>query len=284
MDNTKTMFDLSSGLPLDGARVRTIAAEFTYNQQYAANAVVLDITYQPLDEDGDEVGDVVNQVYSVGKNWEPTNEGQSVAHTSGKFQTFNDQTNIGRLVHHYLLARGDGDAEAGKAALIAEMEDRGDPSSAGFWVGIEAAMKRVEYPTQKKDSNGNPVMGGTFVIDEFHGFVDEDKTKAKGGAKATGKGGTLAPKADTKAAAKSTSKAAAAATSDDPEELFGAALFAKLQRLARKADNHDKFMDAAFELEDITDKADDKAWTKAAERIIFNSDDDGLFAQARAED
>jgi hypothetical protein len=258
-DQEFSMWELGSGLPLDGARVHSTKAIFTYNQEYAANAVVLDITWQPEDESAD----AQHQLYSVGKNWEPLDSGAKVGATSGKRQKFNDQTNIGRLIAAYIEARGNGDFQTGLKAVISEGME---PDDAQFWIGLDVTLKSVKYPTQSKNPDGTVKEGSTMVVGEYHGRIGEDAPKGK-----------VAAKPAAKAAAK---PAAATSDGDDHAEHLGQALYRKLKKLAVDADDHDAFMDAAFALEDAT--SDDKAWNKATERIILNSDSDSLFAQARA--
>lgn len=257
-DNEFSMWELGSGLPLDGARVHSTEAVFTYNNEYAANAVVLDITWQPEDA----THEAQHQLYSVGNKWEPLDEGTEVGHTSGKRQRFNDQTNIGRLIKSYIEARGNGDFDKGLKTVI---EEGIEPNKVNMWIGLDVTLKSVKYPLQTKNPDGTPKEGQTMVIGEYHGRVgDEPKAAAKPAASK--------PKAETKAETNG--------GGTDYADHLGQALYRKLKKLAADAADHDAFMDAAFALDDVS--TDDKAWNKATERIILNSDDDSLFAEARA--
>lgn len=262
-DKDFSMWELSSGLPLDGARVHCTEATFTYNQEYSADAVVLDLTWQPWDGTDDD-GEAKHQLYSVGKKWEPANEGASVQHESGKRQMFNNQTNIGKLIHSYLEARGDGDVAEGMKAVISE---GGEPDQAEFWIGLDVTLKSIPYKTQNgKDAS-------TFGVGEYHGRVGEQK--AKGGSK-----GKLAEKpAGKPATAKPAAKAADVDGEDGWKEHLGMPLYLKLTKLAKGADDHDDFMSKAFDLDDVT--SDDKSWNKVTEKIIMGYEDGSLFATAR---
>jgi len=261
-EQTFTMWELGSGLPLDGARVHSTAAMFTYNQEYAKNAVVLEVTWQPWDGTNDSTdSEAQKQLYSVGQKWEPLDNGESVGHTSGRQQRFNDQTNIGRLITSYIMALGGGDWDRGlKAAMASGME----PNVAAMWVGLDVTLGKVEYDTLGKDEHGNQKRGQTMVIAEYHG-----------------KAGAASPAASTPA---TTSNPPAAASTngggDDVAGHLGQALYRKLKKLAMDSADHDAFMDAAFLMDDVT--SDDKAWNKATERIIMEFGPDSLFTTARS--
>lgn len=253
-----SMFELGSGLPLEGARVHSTEAIFTYNQEYAKNAVVLDITWAHVDDPSVEPQ---HQLYSVGNKWEPLDGGEAVGHTSGKRSKFNDQTNIGRLIQSMIDTRGLDD-------MLAEARETGNEADkAAFWIGLDVTLKGVKYDTLGKNADGTPKQGQTMVIGEWHGRVGDSK-----------------PSKPVKAAADKPAKSAAKAESngggDDYADHLGQALYRKLKKLAVDADDHDAFMDAAFALDDVS--SDDKAWNKATERIILDSGDASLFATARA--
>lgn len=264
-DNEVNMWQASSGLPLEGQRVRTHSALFTYDQEYSADAVVLKITMQPWDGAEDE-GEPKVQMYSVGKNWEPADEGASVTTKDGKPRQFNDMTVIWKFLQSYMAARGNGDIDAGMKALINE---GADPRNADIYNGLDVTMKGISY----KDLSGKDRT--TFGIGEYHGKVGEP---AKPAAK-------LAAKPAAKAAAKPAAKAAPASEADSGgedawKEHLGTKLFIQLKKLAKEAENHDGFMEAAFDLDGVS--SDDKAWNKVTEQIILSYEDDSLFAYARS--
>ncbi len=261
-DQTFSMWELGSGLPLEGARCHSTDASFTFNNEYSANAVVLDITWQPQE---DPSAEAQHQLYSVGKNWEPLEEGTSVGHTSGKRSKFNDQTNIGRLIHSYVSARGGGDFAKGLPIVIAEGIE---PEKAAMWIGLDVTLMTVRYPTQNKNPDGSVKEGSTMVIGEYHGRVGDAPAAASAPAQAA------AP-----AAPASTPAAGAGATSDFAEVL-GQALYRKLRKAAMDAKDHDEFMDVAFNIPETTEG--DKDHVKAIERIILDPDPGSLFADARS--
>jgi hypothetical protein len=254
-----SMWELGSGLPLEGARVHSTDAVFTYNNEYAANAVVLDITWQHEDD----TIEAQHQLYSVGQKWEPLNEGESVGHQSGKASKFNDQSNIGRLIKSYIESRGGGNFDKGLAIVIPEGIE---PNHIAMWIGLDVTLKSIEFPGMGKNPDGSVKMSRTMVIDVYHGRVG-DEAPAKAPAKAASKAKAAAPAAESNGGG------------DDYADHLGQALYRKLKKLAADSADHDAFMDAAFALDDVS--TDDKAWNKATERIILNSDDDSLFASAR---
>jgi hypothetical protein len=273
-DKEVNMWELGSGLPLDGARVHATEAIFTYNQEYSADAVVLDITWQPWDGAEDE-GEAKHQLYSVGKRWEPVNEGTEVAHESGKLQMFNNQTNIGKLIHSLLEALGDGDvAEGMKQVMAAGLE----PYKVDCWIGMDVTLKAITYTTQNNKESS------TFGIGEVHSLPGGEaaapaKTPAK---KAAAPAGKAAPKPGAAAAAKPAAKAEASGEGEEAWiEHLGQGLYRKLKAAAEEAADHDAFMDTAFAMDAVT--SDDKAWNKATERIIMAYEADSLFGTARAD-
>lgn len=276
-DNNRTMFDLSSGLPLDGARVHSVEAQFTFDQGYAPDAVVCAIFWQAHDGEGEDSGEPTRQLYSVGKSWEPEDEGARVVHKSGKFQNFNDSTNIGRLIHSFLEARGNGDVQAGLALAIDEMDTYGTPDSVDFWLNLDVSLKALKYPTQQKDPVTQlPKEGQTMVIDEYFGrFGDATPAKPKGKAVA-GKAATPA-----KAVAAKPSGAAKGNTEVvSPVKHLGPGLLKTLKTLATEVEGHDEFMIAAFELDGVV--TEDQKWNKITEKLIMDFEDGSLFAEARA--
>lgn len=260
-DQEFTMWKLGSGLPLDGARVHSTKALFTYNQEYAKNAVVLQITWQVWDgEHDDPATEPQDQLYSVGNKWEPLDGGESVGHTGGTNKPFNDQTNIGRLITSYLTCLGGGDMDKG---IKAAMATGAEPNKADFWVGLDVTLTKVEYPLPTKPTEPAK-MGQTMVIGELHGRVGE----------------APAAKTTTASAPASAPTASSNGGGDDVAEHLGQALYRKLRKAAQEAADHDAFMDAAFAMDDVT--SDDKAWNKVTERYIMDYSENSLYAQARS--
>lgn len=268
-DKTVNMFEVVSGLPLDGARVHSVAAQFTYNQEYSADAVVLDIEWQPIDEEGENEGESRHQLYSVGKSWEPADGGESVMHTSGNLRNWNSGTNISKILVSLLEARGDGDPADGMRAF---MDEGIYPHEAAFWLNMDVTLKSIEYETQSGKKST------TFGVGEWHGRVGEVAEKPKTG-KATASKAALAPKAGA-GKAKAAEPETSASGEDDWKEHLGQALFRKLKKVAEDAKDHDAFMDAAFGVDGAEEG--DKAWKKITEGIIMDYSDTGLFATARA--
>lgn len=253
-EHEQSMWDLGSGLPLDGARVKIVSAKFNYNQEYNANAVVLDLEFSP------EEGENQHQLYSVGKNYEPADGGATVEHKSGKFVMFNDRSNIGRWIKSYVTARGDGDYDLGLKTVKAEGLE---PHKVDCWVGLDITLASESYKDQNEKERS------TMVVGEYHG--------KEGGAKAS----------KTKA---SDSKSASKAKDEDSDgesfaDILGAALFRKLKKAAAEAKDHDAFMDLCFDGDLKADiVTDDKAHNKKVEKIIMDDKPTGLFMSSRDDD
>lgn len=276
-DDEQVMWELSSGLPLEGQRVHVVGAEFTYRQDYKPDALILVLNYQPVDEDSGEVLDdqePKEQYYSVGNKYEPGDEdGTYAVHKSGKFVSFNNRSNIGRLIHSYMTVRGKGDADKGLAVV---REEGKFPHKAEMYLGLDVTLGSVAY----EDQDGKERT--TLAFTEYHGRVGKGKasksTTSSKSSKAKDDDEDDKPtKASGKASGKSSSK-------KDPEDVFdedhgGKGLIRRINKAAIAAKDHDAFMDAVLDWEELN--TDDKAWNKSAEKLIMDYEDGSMFASAR---
>ena len=155
-DHTFDPFALGSGLPLADTNAVITNAEFKFDTAYSADACVIALTFQP--EDG---GEAQEQLYSVGKNFEPLSRGSELGHTSGRNVNINAQSNYGR----FLGAAGgcEGFKEyAGKTNAT--------PFEAALWIGTRWHLTTVEYETRNPQQPGSEAKVRSAVVpDEFLG-------------------------------------------------------------------------------------------------------------------
>lgn len=272
-EQEQSMWDLKAGLPLDGQRVRTHDCTFTFRQDYLPDQIVLVVGLQPIDEDGDDVEGSKSreQLYSIGRGYEATDEdGTSVKHKSGKFVNFNENSNVGKWIHAYVVARGDGDFDEGLQAVKAE---GAEPHIAAYWDDMDVTLKAVAQEGFIDKSGNKTKDRTTLVIDQFNGRIGEAVKPA--GKKLAGK----------TTEAKTTTKATPAASGGDTfDDFFDAPLLRKLNKAAVAADDHDAFCDVCFEGELQSEiVTDDAAWNKKASKFIMAFKDGSLFATARAD-
>lgn len=235
-------WELGSGLALDGATAEITGARFTIDNNYSAEAVVLELTF--TDE---ESGETQAQLYSVGKNWEIGDKGNTI--TGGK--KVNATSGYGRWIH---------------SAVEADMGDlligRGTPREADIWLGLKVVLTSIEFetmnPTTKEKKNRSMI-----VIES----LAEGSTTETVAVAAKGKG--KAAESTAKGAAKGKGKAA---DEEVPEELLKA-----LRKLAAKTvandGDHGAFVDAALDIDGVPenraamraaqDKGADSIWSSA---------------------
>jgi hypothetical protein len=137
-------WELSSGLPLDGATVTITATEFGYRQNIAKDTTFACLTFQP------EQGDTAEQCYSVGKGWEPGARGAELVTSDGRKRNINDQTGYGKFITAALKCDG----------MKETLRDRGiHYTKAAAWEGLRfelaSVKEEVVNPTtgQKKETS-----------------------------------------------------------------------------------------------------------------------------------
>lgn len=203
-------------------------------------AMVLDVHFKP--NDGGEEGGFF---LSTGSGWEPKQKGAvAVQESTGEANPkgFSRQSAIMKFLA--VMAGGD---ENG--VLLARHEAGLRPWDAAFWQGLDVhlehgAIEKGELVIGAKPVN--PISGEEKKYsDPFFNVVNAEAGKAKTvPKKATGK---AAPKAET--------------NGDAGDEIPKATLM-KLKALAKKAEDHDAFMEAAMEA-DLADGIEDKVSDEA---------------------
>lgn len=264
MSDEFSYFDLGSGLPLADAIVHITAAEFRFDTEYSADAVVCAINMQPLEE-GVEPQE---QLYSVGKGWEPLDGGASVGHGSGKRVKINNQSNYGRWIGAAVQCEG----------FLDEARERGlEPDSAGLWTDLIFRLTTVEYETRNPSKpNDPPKMRTAVVPGEFLGTSEtyegvEEEAPAKPAAKKVAGKKVAAKKVAAKPAGAGVAAAQAAAIAELEEEEGGDEFIEALRGMAAEAEDHESFMEAAFELDAPGDG-------KLAGKVIMSSKPGSVWA------
>lgn len=252
-------FELGSGLPLADANVTITNAEFRFDTSYSADAVVCAIEFTPHEE-GHEAQE---QLYSVGKGWEPLDRGATVAHGSGKPVKINNQSNYGRFIAAAVECEG---------FLDYAREVGLQPNSAALWVGTQWHLGTIEISTTNPSKpNDPPKVKSVIIPDEFLGVGEEDEEEeapAKPAAKKTVAKKVAAP------AKKAAAKPAASPAADQVAELEAedADLVAALIQAATDADDQDAFMEAAMEIEGVSGN-------RLAEKVVMNSKPGSIWAE-----
>lgn len=189
-------WELSSGLPLDGATATVTKAEFGYRNDIAQGVLFLSLTFSP---DGGE--DTV-QSFSVGKGWDTAKKGAELVRGDGRKGSINDQTGYGKFITSALACGG---AEY--------LRGTNGPLDAATWQGTRWELAIT------KETTTNPTTG-----------VSKESSRLIAG-KFLGSEGGKAPAASAKAAetggldAALTEQLAAIAAGSDSHDDFMAAAF-----------------------------------------------------------
>lgn len=235
----------SSGLPLANADVQVVALEFGYNAKLGSDILCANFQFAPIDDDG-ELGEVIDQSFSVGKGWEAVEKGAFLIDENGsRTRTVNGQTNFGRLVN----------------SAVAAIKESGEefpflsPRIASGWVGTRWHIG-TEQVTSTNPQTGKESVKDAFVAAKYLGKIDEAAGVKAAGSKASATGG---------------SKKAKDADEDDETQ----ALRKRLLELAREHDDHDDFVDAAFKIDGVEGGP--------LERAVMRSKGDGsIWAEAKS--
>jgi hypothetical protein len=204
---SESEWELSSGLPLDGATVTVAKAEFGYRQNIAKDTTFACFTFQP------DEGDEQEQAYSCGKGWEPGARGETLVTSDGKSKKLNDQTGYGKFIAAAMKLPG----------CLDTLRARGHYTNASVWVGMRFRLESVKEMT-KNPTTGQEKETSRIMPVEFLGVV--------------GEGGAVVASAAVAVVASS-----APAVSLETEN---AELFHKLVGIAKASPDHDSFMAAAF--------------------------------------
>lgn len=189
-----------------------------------------------LTGDTDEYGEYEVRIL-CGPGWDSLDGGKTARHESGKPKRWNANTHMGLWIDRCIK-----ELDLGKT-----LSGRGDGNEAKVWVGLKFHMKQKQFGF-KNNQTGEDVSYSRLLPEAFLGEV----------------GG------EAKAPAKAEKKAEANGSSNGAGNKV---LLAKLKTLAKKHDTHEEFVDAAMELDGVTDDEE-----------ILNSvvAEDGLYATARA--
>ena len=251
-------FELGSGLPLADAEVTITNAEFRFDTSYSADAVVCAMQFTPHEE-GVEAQE---QLYSVGKGWEPLDRGEMVGHGSGKQVKINNQSNYGRFIAAAVECEG---------FLDYAREVGLQPNSAALWVGTQWHLGTVEVTTTNPSKpNDPPKVKSVIVPDEFLGAGEEEEEEKAPAKKAPAK------KVAAKKAAAPARKPAASPAADQVAELQaedgGEELVEALIAAAGEAEDQDAFMEAAMEIDGVSGN-------RLAEKVVMNSKPGSIWAE-----
>lgn len=159
-DQEKDLFETTSGLPLAGANVTVISSVFEFNNEYAENACVLALTFR---NDDDDTSEPRTQLYSTGKNFEPVDQGDAVAHTSGKVVQFSNSSNYGRLITNTIKNCPEFRKYASDKGL--------QPNSALLWLGAKFTLGTFPYTDMNNKEKE------LIVPVAFHGVDGEEAPK-----------------------------------------------------------------------------------------------------------
>lgn len=253
-------FELGSGLPLADAEVTITNAEFRFDTSYSADAVVCAIEFTPHEE-GVEAQE---QLYSVGKGWEPLDRGETVAHGSGKQVKINNQSNYGRFIAAAVECEG---------FLDYAREVGLQPNSAALWVGTQWHLGSIEISTTNPSKpNDPPKVKSVIVPDEFLGVGEEEEEEAPAKKSVAKKAVPAKKVAAKKAAAKPASSPAADQVAELQAEEGGEELVDALVAAAVEAEDQDAFMEAAMEIEGVSGN-------RLAEKVVMNSKPGSIWAE-----
>lgn len=209
----------SSGLPLANADVEVLEASFGFNAKIGADTLCMNFTFGTLDDDGQVVGETIDQSFSVGSGWEARDGGKYLVDENGnKNRTVNKQTNFGRLI------------DSAREAISASDEEFPftSPRIAEDWIGTRWHVGTVQVTTRNPQTEKETTKDA-FVFTKYYGKTTTEKKApaAKG---------------------KTSSKAAAKADEGDDEL---AALRAQLVALAGECEDHEEFVDKALEIKGV---------------------------------
>lgn len=254
------LFDLGDGLPLSDCNATITNAEFVFDTEYSADAVVMRFTFEPHEEGVEPQ----HQLYSVGKSFEPLDGGAAVGHTSGKHVKISKQSNIGRWMR--AAQECEGFAEAAR-------EHDADTHQAEWWIGSMWHLTTDEYEVRNPSKPDQPPKMRTIIIpDEFLGYADDEEEAPAKPAKSTTKKAVAKKTVAKKATAAPKAAATGAVTVEAlAEEEGGEELIEQLRALASECEDHETFMEQAMDLDGV-------AGNRVAEKAVMSSKPGSIWA------
>lgn len=244
MSEEFSYFDLGSGLPLADTDVTITAAEVGFDTEYSADVAVVKLTFTPDEEGAEEQ----TQLYSIGKAFEPIDQGERLAHTSGKRVKINQQSNYGKWIAAAIHCDGFLD-HAREVGL--------EPDSMELWVGTRWHLTAESFEVRNPSKPNDPPKQRTIILpDVFYGVGDDEEEAAPPVKKAAAKPAGAAKKmAGKPAGAAKKAAAPAPASSGVLDELAaeegGEELIAQLRELAAGVETHDEFMEQAMDVDGV---------------------------------
>jgi hypothetical protein len=258
-------YELGSGLPLADTDATVIAMEFRFDTSYSADACVAAITFQAAE------GEPQEQLYSLGKGWEPVDRGQGCAHVSGRDLNFNKNSNYGRFLTAAFECEG----------FLDEVREEGIiPQDPAMFLGKSFFLGTVEYGTRNPSKEGSEeTMKTAIVPTAYHGFVGTDEEEEEEPAPKSKAKKSVAKKAAAKpkgAAVKGPSAiekkqiALIAELEEEDEEMLES-----LRQLAAESEDHESFMEAAMDLEGVAD-------SEVGQQVAMSSKPGSIWATREA--
>lgn len=216
-------WETGSGLALDGATVTVTALEFGFNASIGAGVTCANFEFT------DDDGEVIEQSFSCGKNFEANRDGTELT-GNGKL---NRNSNFGMLI------------ESLKAVLDNPGDTIGSPKVAENWVGHRFEFGTVEVE-RKNPTTGVTSTKSAFIITGYAGTAEGGEVEA------------AAPAAKPAAAKTGGVKKAAAPKAAGGAAVIGEELWNGLVELASNSEDHDAFVNAALDWPEVDTSKDAK--------------------------
>ena len=247
-------YALGSGLPLADTEAVVTAMEFRFDTEYAADACVAAITFQP------DEGEEQEQLYSCGKGWEPVDRGAAAAHVSGRDLNFNRNSNYGRFLAAAFECEG----------FLDEVREEGIlPTQVEMFVGKRFHLGTVEYSTRNPSKKDSEETVKTAIVPTAYLGVEEEEAPAKPAAKkAVAKKAAAAPAKGPSAIEKKQIALIEQLEEESPE------IVEALRELAGESDDHESFMEAAMDIDGVAD-------SDLAQQVAMSSKAGSIWAQAQ---
>lgn len=215
-DELADLWETTSGLPLDGARVTITGSVFGFNANIGAGVTCWNATFTTAEGESQE------QSFSVGQSGgEPSRDGSELVNAP---KAFSGRSNYGRMIDSARELLGSKE----KCAEVI-----GDPRVADNWIGTEWTLGTIKEPGRMNPQTKERMDKDVLVFVEFHG-----------------KEGTKAKASGAKSASKASASASKSATKGVPDDIEPE-LWEQLVALAKEHDDHEDFMEAALALEDV---------------------------------
>lgn len=247
-DDAESSWELGSGFALDGARVTITDCEFGFNNNLGAGIPCANMTFTGED------GTPMEQSFSAGNNFMAASDGSELQPVNeGTEPKVNKNTRYGVLI-------------ASAINVVENPADEiGDVRVAKSWLGTEWTMGTISRPT-KNPTTGVEKNSDFFIFTEYHGRGDaEPDEPVAAPRKAAAKTTAATKKATAPGRVAGKAKAGSTLESTNPD------LWAELLALANESEDHDAFVEAAMDREDVeTDKL--------AQKAVYSSGKDSVWA------